>query len=203
MNRRTLLKAAGIVGLTYPLRPFYALQTPQFSSDPFAAGVASGDPTRNGVVLWTRLMPDVNVSREWQRRAVAVNWEIATDERMQNVVRRGTSAATPELGHSVHVDVTGLNANRWYWYRFRTGSAESAIGRTKTAPANPTDRIRFAFASCQAYHAGYYTAYKAMVQEDIDLIVFLGDYIYEGGGGTGERRVSAPEPKTLDGYRER
>src|SRR5262245_13761374 len=99
MNRRTLLKAAGIVGLTYPLHPFYSLQTaPQFSSNPFAAGVASGDPTRNGIVLWTGLIPDPKTPRDWQRGAVSVNWEIASDERMQNVVLRGNSAATPELG---------------------------------------------------------------------------------------------------------
>jgi len=204
MNRRTLLKSAGLFALTYPLGRLYSLQTaPRFSSDPFVAGVASGDPTRNGIVLWTKLMTDPNVERDWQRAAVNVNWEIASDERMQNVVRRGNVAATPDLGHSVHVDVTGLDANRWYWYRFRAGSAESPIGRTKTAPANPTDRIRFAFASCQQYQGGYYTAYKAMVREDIDLIVFLGDYIYEAGGGTGARRLPAEEARTLESYRNR
>jgi alkaline phosphatase D len=182
---------------------FYSLQTaPRFSSDPFAASVASGDPTRNGVVLWTRLIPDPAGERDWQRAAVTVNWEIASDERMQNVVRRGIVDATPALGHSVHVDATGLDSNRWYWYRFRVGSTESPIGRTRTAPANPTDRIRFAFASCQQYQAGYYTAYKAMVREDIDLVVFLGDYIYEGAGGTGPRRIPE-EAKTLEGYRNR
>ena len=204
MNRRTLLKSAGLLSLAYPFQRFYGLQTaPRFSANPFAAGVASGDPTRNGIVLWTRLIPDPSGTSDWQRGPVNVNWEIATDERMQNVVRRGSVAATPDLGHSVHADVTGLNPNRWYWYRFRAGSAESPIGRTKTAPANPTDRIRFAFASCQQYQGGYYTAYKAMVQEDIDLVVFLGDYIYEGGGGTGARRLPAGDAKTLEGYRDR
>jgi alkaline phosphatase D len=149
------------------------------------------------------LIPDPNGERDWQRDAVNVSWEIASDERMQRIVRRGTSAARPELGHSVHADVTGLDSNRWYWYRFRTGTFESPIGRTKTAPANPTDRIRFAFASCQQYQGGYYTAYKGMVREDIDLVVFLGDYIYEGVGGTGERRIPGEEAKTLEGYRNR
>ena len=141
--------------------------------------MASGDPTRDGVVLWTRLIPDPRTELDWQRGTVAVNWEIASDERMQKIVRRGTAQTTPDEGHSVHVNVTGLDSNRWYWYRFRAGSAESVIGRTKTSPANPTDRIRFAFASCQRYHDGYYTAYRNMVREDIDLVVFLGDYIYE------------------------
>ena len=204
MNRRTLLTTAGLLTLGYPFRRYFALQsTPGFSSDPFSAGVASGDPTRNGVVLWTRLIPDPRTELNWQRGAVAVDWEIASDERMQKIVRRGTVQTTPNEGHSVHADVSGLDSNRWYWYRFRAGSAESVIGRTKTSPANPTDRIRFAFASCQRYHDGYYTAYKNMVREDIDLVVFLGDYIYESSGGTGPRSFTAEEPKTLKGYRER
>jgi alkaline phosphatase D len=204
MNRRTLLKTAGLLTLGYPLRRVYGIQTtPQFSTDPFSASVASGDPTRNSVVLWTRLIPDANREQEWQRAAVAVDWQIASDEKMQKVVRRGTAQATPEFGHSVHVDATGLDPNRWYWYQFRSGSAESPIGRTKTAPANPTDRIRFAFASCQQYQGGYYTAYKNMVREDLDVVVFLGDYIYESSGGTAARRVAGEEPRTLEGYRAR
>jgi alkaline phosphatase D len=132
-----------------------------------------------------------------------VDWEIATDEGMRNIVRRGSIQAMPELGHSAHAEVTGLDANRWYWYRFRCGSAESPVGRTRTAPSNPTDRIRFAFASCQQYQAGYYNAYKAMAREDIDVVLFLGDYIYETGGGNGPRRVTTDEPRTLQGYRDR
>jgi alkaline phosphatase D len=204
MNRRTLLKSAGAVGLFYPLGRLYSIQTtPRFSANPFAAGVASGDPTRDGIVLWTKLIAGPDGEREWQRSAVDVSWEMASDERMQRIVRRGTTQALPELGHSVHADVMGLDANRWYWYRFRAGSAESPIGRTKTAPSNPTDRIRFAFASCQLYQGGYYTAYQGMVREELDAVVFLGDYIYESSGGAGARRVTTAEPKTLDGYRER
>src|SRR4030095_7396794 len=114
MNRRTLLKSAGLLSLAYPLQRFYSLQTaPRFSSNPFAAGVASGGATRNGIVLWTRLIPDPTGERDWQRAAVAVNWEIASDERMQNVIRRGIVDATPALGHSVHVDATGPASNLW------------------------------------------------------------------------------------------
>jgi alkaline phosphatase D len=203
MNRRHLLKSAGLLTLGYPLLRLSAIQSsPQFSSDPFAAGVASGDPTRNGIVLWTRLIPDANASRDWQRSAVEVDWEIAADEGMKRVVRRGSVMATPKFGHSVHVDATGLDANRWYWYRFNAGSASSPIGRTKTAPSSATDRIRFAFASCQNYSAGHYTAYQNMVREDIDAIVFLGDYIYEADN-PGVRRTGLPESTTLDTYRAR
>jgi len=203
MNRRTLLKSSGLLALGFPLMRLSAFQTsPQFSSDPFAAGIASGDPTRNSVVLWTKLIPDTSAEREWQRGTVQVDWEIASDEGMKRVVRRGREMATPDFGHSVHVDATGLDANRWYWYQFKAGSAISPIGRTKTAPSSATDRIRFAVTSCQNYQAGYYTAYQNLVREDIDAVVFLGDYIYETDGN-GARRVAIPESKTLETYRAR
>jgi len=203
MNRRHLLKSAGLLTLGYPFLRLSAIQSsPQFSADPFAAGVASGDPTHNGIVLWTRLIPDAHTERDWQRSAVQVDWEIASDEGMKRVIRRGSAMATPEDGHSVHVDATGLDANRWYWYRFKAGSASSPIGRTKTAPSNATDRIRFAVASCQNFCAGYYTAYQNMVHEDIDAIVFLGDYIYETSS-PGPRSNTLLESKTLETYRAR
>jgi alkaline phosphatase D len=203
MNRRHLLKSAGLLTLGYPFLRLSAIQSsPLFASDPFAAGIASGDPTRNSIILWTRLIPDANVERDWQRGSVQVDWEIASDEGMKRVVRRGSTMATPEFGHSVHADVDGLDANRWYWYRFKAGSASSPIGRTKTAPSRATDRIRFAFASCQNFQSGFYTAYQNMIREDIDAIVFLGDYIYETDA-VGARRVTIPESKTLETYRAR
>jgi alkaline phosphatase D len=203
MNRRHLLQSAGLLTLGYPLLRLSAIQSsPQFSADPFAAGVASGDPTPNGIVLWTRLIPDANSDRDWQRGSVPVDWEIASDEGMKRVVSRGIAIATSDLGHSVHVDATGLDANRWYWYRFKAGTASSPIGRTKTAPSSATDRIRFAFASCQSFQAGYYTAYQNMIREDIDAIVFLGDYIYETSG-PGPRSITLPESTTLETYRAR
>jgi len=203
MHRRTLIQSAACLALGYPIRGLSAfLPTPKFSADPFSAGVASGDPTPNGIVLWTRLIPDNAREQEWQRESVPVQWEIASDENMKRIVRSGRTQAHRAYAHSVHVDVQGLQPNRWYWYRFRTGSATSPVGRTRTAPAGPVDRLRFAFASCQSFHAGYYTAYQHMVREDIDMIVFLGDYIYESGG-TVVRTVPTEEPMTLDGYRDR
>jgi alkaline phosphatase D len=206
MNRRTLLQTAGLLGLGYPLQRLSAIQsTPRFSADPFAAGIASGDPTRSSVVLWTRLIPDPKGQQDWQRAAVPVLWEIASDEGMKKIVRHGQAMAIPEAGHSIHVDAQGLDANRWYWYRFRTGSAESLVGRTRTAPSRATDRFRFAFASCQQWQTGFYTAYQHLIREDIDAVVFLGDYIYETNTGAGptERRITGEVPKTLEGYRNR
>ena len=113
-----------------------------------------------------------------------VAWELAADESMTRVLQRGTAVATPELAHSVHVEVDALEPNRWYWYRFRAGDAESPIGRTRTLPAADATppELRFAVASCQHYEAGFYTAYQHMAEEDVDLVFHLGDYIYEYGG---------------------
>jgi alkaline phosphatase D len=122
------------------------------------------------------------------------------------VIRRGTVAATPAWAHAVHVEVEGLEAGRWYWYRFRAGGETSPIGRTRTAPA-PTaaiERFRFAYASCQQYEQGYYGAYHHMLADDLDLVVHLGDYMYESSWGRDlVRRHGAPEPHTLDDYRVR
>jgi len=203
MNRRSLLKSATLVALGYPFRRLGAFEaTPQFTSDPFAAGIASGDPSSRGVVLWTRLMPDANRERDWQRESVPVEWQIASDEGMSHIVKRGREIAVPEYGHSVHAEVNGLDPNRWYWYRFKSGTAMSETGRTRTAPAGPADKLRFAFASCQNYQSGYYTAYRNMIKEDLDLVIFLGDYIYERSGN-GARSFNAPECMTLDQYRDR
>ena len=204
MNRRDLLRSSAWLALGYPIRHLSAFTpAPQFTADPFSMSVASGDPTRDGIVLWTRLLPDPGKSQAWEREAVSVDWQIATDENMKNVVLKGKETARPDYGHSVHAEVKGLQPNRWYWYRFRTSSAESVIGRTRTAPASPTDKIKFAFASCQQFHAGYYTPYAHMAKDDIDVVLFLGDYIYESAGGTGDRQVEGPEPMTRDDYRKR
>ena len=146
-------------------------------------------------------MSDKRQDREWQREAVPVEWQIAADESMGRIVKRGRVLATPDYRHSVHVEVNGLEPGRWYWYRFQSGTAASEVGRTKTAPAGPSDKLRFAFASCQNYQNGYYTAYGNMIKEDLDLVVFLGDYIYERGGA-GPRPLPANECMTLDQYRD-
>jgi alkaline phosphatase D len=136
---------------------------------------------------------------------VLVDWEIASDDRMANVVKRGTARATAEWAHSVHVELKGLDPGRWYWYRFHVGDEESGIGRTCTAPAADAmpERLRFAFGSCQQYEHGYYAAYRHMVADDPDLVIHLGDYIYEEDWGPKVRRHSAPEPVDLDDYRNR
>lgn len=135
-----------------------------------------------------------------------VAWELAVDENMQKVVRRGSAVADPSFAHSVHVEVQGLEPARWYWYRFKAGRELSPIGRTRTAPKTGAviDKLRFAVASCQNYQSGYYTAHGHMAGEDLDLVVFLGDYIYEGGAREGRtRQHDGPAARTLEDYRRR
>lgn len=180
---------------------------PKFSAYPFSLGVASGDPTPDGVVLWTRLAPrPLQNGGGMPPEPVEVAWQIAEDEAMGRVVRRGTTVASPAWAHSVHVEVEGLQPDRWYWYQFKAGAEISAKGRTRTMPpagAAP-ERLRFAFASCQKYETGFYTAYEHMAREDLDLVLHLGDYIYEKGDGAGPVRPhGTPEIFTVDDYRNR
>ncbi|MED5448409.1 MAG: alkaline phosphatase D family protein, partial [Planctomycetota bacterium] len=133
-------------------------------------------------------------------------YEIATDETMKTVVKRGRTVATPQLGHSVHVELRGLKPNRWYWYRFTAGDAQSRIGRARTTPWNlvlPRE-LNFAFVSCQHYEYGLFTGFEHMAKEKLDLVVHLGDYIYEYAGADGRiRKHTGPEITTLDHYRNR
>jgi alkaline phosphatase D len=182
---------------------------------PFTLGVASGDPLPDGVVLWTRLAPDpLNGGGMAGQGSVEVRWELAADEAFGRVVRRGAATASPELGHSVHVDVQGLEPGREYFYRFLAAGETSPVGRTKTAPAAgaPLDRLRFAFSSCQDWLTGYYPAYRQMAREDLDLVFFLGDYVYEDAYGPDEETGAFPVPGrehtsgeivTIDDYRTR
>ena len=176
-----------------------------FSDDPFALGIASGDPSPSGVVLWTRLAPKpLEFGGGLEPENLEVSWEIAADESMRRVVRRGTAVAIPQLGHSVHVEAEGLEPDRWYWYRFRAGDAESPVGRTRTLPQKNSSppELRFAVASCQHYEQGLYTAYEHMARDELDLVLFLGDYIYEGGGDVHRTRTHAGrEIMTLEDYR--
>ena len=178
--------------------------------EPFQLGIASGDPLPDGVVLWTRLAPEPLTEDGFggmPDRIVPVQWQVATDERFSDIVAEGTEQAVRASAHSVHAEVTGLRSGAEYFYRFRAGDQLSPVGRTKTAPAPGAklDKFAFAFASCQNYPAGHYTAYQHMAEEDLDLVAFLGDYIYEGGdpGSIGRPHVPAHEITNLADYRTR
>ncbi len=178
---------------------------PKFSAYPFSLGVASGDPLPDGVVLWTRLAPQpLDPAGGMPPESIEVSWQICDDEAMTRVVQSGTATATPDWSHSVHVEVSGLRPARWYWYQFKAGGEVSAKGRTRTTPAADTlpERLRFAFVSCQHYENGFFTAYDHLSREDIDLVVHLGDYIYEGAAAAKSvRRHSSGACVTLADYR--
>jgi alkaline phosphatase D len=134
---------------------------------------------------------------------VEVRWEIAGDDGFKQIERSGSVFATPEWAHSVHVEATGLSPGRDYWYRFTSGGARSPVGRTRTAPARDATpaELRIAVASCQHYEQGTYAAYRAMAAEPLDLVVHVGDYIYENRGTRNVRSHDAPEAITLEDYR--
>jgi alkaline phosphatase D len=209
-TRRTVLTGLGgvLVASSLPAALLRAEDTRKFSRDPFTLGVASGYPQGDTVVLWTRLAPSPLEPGGGLATAgvIPVTWELATDEQMRNVVRGGVEYATPQWAHSVHVEPTGLEPARDYWYRFTAGTVRSPIGRTRTAPradaANA--RLRIAVASCQQYEHGYFVAYRHLVADQPDLVLHLGDYIYEATWGQNLLRShNAPEAFTLDDYRAR
>jgi alkaline phosphatase D len=171
--------------------------------DPFTLGLASGDPWSDSVVLWTRLAPDPDDPSDWGlvQRPIDVDWQTSSDPRMATVVREGTVAALPQRAHAVHVIVDGLRPGREYFYRFRCGHWLSPVARTKTAPSREisSGALEIAVASCQSWSAGYYTAHRHLAADIPDVVVFLGDYIYEYGisaGGDG-RIVTDPMPAHL------
>ena len=175
---------------------------------PFRLGVASGSPLPHGVVLWTRIVAEASSSDAPAHGPLAVRWELAGDEAFRTIVARGTATALPQLGHSVHVDVSGLQPDRWYWYRFMLGEAVSPVARTRTAPAADAmpPRMRLAYASCQHWEFGEYAAHRHIAEMAPDLVAFLGDYIYEWGPYDSAHPASprrSDESLTLADYRAR
>jgi len=213
MSRRELMKLAWILGaaaIAPPILTRRAFAKPIFDAYPFPLGVASGDPVPDGVVLWTRLAPKPLEGGGMPMVNVDVDWEVARDPRFASVVRKGTSVARPELGHSVHAEVAGLEPGREYWYRFHACDETSQIGRTKTAPpaGAAVDRLRFAVCGCNHYEDGFFTAFRRIAEEQFDFVFHTGDYIYEGrsDGGRIDRRLrqhNGDELFTLVDYRNR
>jgi len=206
-TRRDMLAGAAGIGLSTSLGMSPAQSD---TNDVFKLGIASGDPWPDGMVLWTRLVRDPLAADGGMGEApVEVVWEIARDERLQDIVRTGVTLAMPEFGHSVHVEVGGLEPGRSYWYRFRAESAASPTGKTRTAPApgQAVPRLRFAAAACQHWMYGNWAAYHRMADEDLDFVLHLGDYIYEVPSTSAAavkqkvRDVPIDVPKTLADYR--
>ena len=177
------------------------IPAPAFDVDPFPYLTASGDPHHDSVVIWTRLAidpmaPDGGIDAA----QVPVEWEIGVEG--ADVANSGTFVTNADHGHSVHVDVAGLEPSTDHWYRFRVGEW-TVEGTTRTAPVpgSPTERLSFAVANCNAFKSGYFTAYENMIEEDLDAVLFVGDYIYELEGGNARDHGLELNPTTLDEYR--
>lgn len=212
-GRRAFLRGAlaatlvgpSLTGCATPARPEVA------GRDPFSLGVTSGEPAPDGFVLWTRLAPvplwsDPAAPGGLVGGDVTLTYEIAADPGMRTIVQSGPAVAEAAYAYSVHLEVTGLAAARPYWYRFTHGDAQSRIGRAWTGPEprTPLRRLRFAFVSCANYEHGFFSAYRHLADEQPDLVLFLGDYIYEYPNA--KNAVRAPTGgwvRTLDDYRQR
>jgi alkaline phosphatase D len=199
-RRMVLMGGMGVVG-TAALPTWASARTAAAAPairDPFQLGVASGDPLPDSVVLWTRLapgplnpdgfggMPDATYN---------VEWELANDAAFTSIAQRGTVATSRAVGHSVHVEPVGLEPARAYFYRFRTEGYISPVGRTRTAPAAgaAVNQLRYCFASCQHWEEGWYHAHRAIAADNPDLVLFLGDYVYEKPSG----RAAELKPRGL------
>jgi alkaline phosphatase D len=184
------------------------------SKDPFTLGVASGDPTSDGVVLWTRLATDPLAGDGhggMPAATVELEWQLASDDKFATIVRSGTVPATHAAGHTVHVEVSGLAPHTFYWYRFRVGSYVSQVGRTRTAPPADVmvDELKLCFISCAQYEHGFFGVYRSIVEDEPDLVLHLGDYMYEykahayKASSGNVRDFKGPETVTLANYRQR
>ncbi|MCK2218905.1 alkaline phosphatase D family protein [Actinomadura sp. ATCC 31491] len=212
MDRRAFLTAAtaGLLTSQTWAAPASARPSRTLRADPFTLGVASGDPSAGGFVLWTRLAVEP-LSGDGRggmpARDVEVDWQVAADERFSTIVRSGTATARARDAHSVHVELDGLEPGRDYFYRFRSEGRLSPEGRTRTTPTGATTPLTFAVAACAHYEHGYYTAYRRLAEQEPDLVVFLGDYMYEYGPSgytalAGRVRTHTPgKCRTLADYR--
>jgi alkaline phosphatase D len=175
----------------------------------FTLGVASGDPSARSVVLWTRLAPDPLNGGGLGQRVVPVTWKVATDPHMRHVIRQGVALARPRHGHAVRPVARGLPSDCTVWYQFHALGQSSRIGRTKTFPSRRqrAHRLRLALVSCQNYEQGFYPAFRDIAHQDLDCVIHVGDYIYEGGASSSPllpgRVHNSAEIVSVDEYRDR
>ncbi|CAM3128225.1 alkaline phosphatase D family protein [Stackebrandtia soli] len=216
LSRRKLMSTGLTAGLAGAVVPSMAAAKEHdhraLRHDPFKLGVASGDPSPDGFVLWTRLAPKP-LSEDglggMPPYDYEVSWQLSTNETFTSLAATGSTVARVENAHSIHIEVSGMQPNRFYWYRFKVGRFVSPVARTRTAPAHDVlpSQLHMIFASCAQYEHGYFTAYRRMAAENPDLILHLGDYQYEYLKNTyvspdgNIRDHEGPETETLADYR--
>lgn len=205
MQRRTFLQTliAALLGTSASVREAFSFSRPKTS---FRHGVASGDPTHSAVILWTRITTSAVGD-------TSVDWQVATDAEMTNIVRTGVASTGPERDFTVKVDADRLAPGRDYFYRFTCDGKDSITGRTRTLPKGAVRQAKFGVVSCSNYPAGFFNVYREIARrDDIDAVLHLGDYIYEYGFGeyateNAESLGRVPEPRheivTLSDYRQR
>lgn len=197
MERRRFLVGAGALGTSVPLTHHVRIGRRETTpSSPFEWGVASFDPTDEAVLIWTRVAP--------QSGPVELRWVLSRDDRLVDVVASGRTSVGPEQDFCAVVEAIGLRPDTTWWYAFATADdVLSPLGRTRTMPREVAPRLRLGVASCGRYASGRFAAYRALAERQLDLVVHLGDYIYEDGGA-GVRAQEPPERLvTLDQYRAR
>ncbi len=196
LRRRSLLGLVLAAGSAPAwLRHARAADLPRFES-----GVASGQPHARGMVLWTMISGAELTDR------VEVAWEVAEDEAFARIVEKGVETAVAADLFSVHAEPRALAPDRWYWYRFRALGQQSAPARTRTAPAADAAvaRLDFAIASCQRWDVGHFAAWRHAAADNLDAVLFLGDYVYEYASSTQSLRASrGGKVRTLADYRQR
>ena len=204
-SRREFLKHLSTATLTFSVTNAWADFKP--TKNPFGLGIASGSPTHSSIVLWTRLFNEGFFNTNFPNEDIPVKWEISTDKDFKDITQQGMSLAVAGLGHSVHTEVLNLAPNTWFYYRFLIGQYISQIGKTRTfaeSSSSSQKSLRFAFASCQHFEHGYFNSYPHLVQESPDLVIFLGDYIYEyAPKRSGIRSHSGSWCISLSDYRKR
>lgn len=183
MNRRELIQKtlAGFGALSLPISLTACGDDADSNTQPntqvqFLHGVASGDPLQTQVIIWTRVTPSDSSVR------LEVQWDVAKDADFKHITATGKVLTTAAQDFTVKVDVTGLAAGQVYFYRFKSASTYSITGQTKTL-ATQVQSVQFAVCSCSNYPAGYFHVYKEMAKQDVDVVIHLGDYIYEYGMG--------------------
>ncbi len=207
-RRAALAAAAGGVGLVVADQRPSAATTP-FYVNPFTLGVASGEPTPDGFVIWTRLAPRPLTSDGTGgvgTRRFTVDWQVSRRSDFATIERKGSVRTSKSGGHAVHVTLTGLEPGREYWYRFRVGKWLSSVGRAVTAPRldAAVTALTVAQLSCANWQNGWFTVYRRAAEQQPDFLVHLGDFIYESAGqDTGPRAHVGAECVTLADYRRR
>ena len=209
LSRRDFLamsaKGVGAVVVSYGLMGCNS-DDEEIYSGQFLQGIASGDPAKDAVILWTRVTPDVEAD-------ITVSWEVALDANFSQMVTNGVMKTNAKRDYTVKIDAVGLEAGKGYFYRFKSGKYVSDVGMTKTLPEGTVDSVKLAVMSCANYPAGYFNVYAlAAERDDLDAVIHLGDYLYEYGRGgyasqdaaaLGREVLPAGELLSLNDYRTR